>query len=63
MGWQDAPYAGDRYQKGRQIRTVYDRTLGGNVLYYTGTQRRRKHLCLESQWNEWAKTATLLRPT
>lgn len=60
MGYQDGPYAGDRYQRGREIRTVYDRTLGGNVLYYTGTRRKRRKWCIESVWLEWQKKATLL---
>lgn len=57
MGWQDAPQAGEQFQRGREIRTVYDRTLGGDVLYYTGTLRRRCHQVTESAWIEWATKA------
>ncbi len=53
MGWTDPPQAGDQYQRGKEIRTVYDRSLGGDVLYATGQHRRRRYQVTEAEWHEW----------
>jgi len=53
MGWNDPPQAGDQCQRGKEIRTVCDRSLGGAVFYYTGQRRRRHYQCTEAEWHEW----------
>ena len=60
MGWADPPLAGEAYTRGRETRTVYDRSLCGDVLYYTGTQRKRHHRVTEVQWVDWVEKAALL---
>lgn len=57
MSWTDSPHIGEAYVRGREKRTVYDRSLGGDVLYYTGTERRRRHRVTEAQWFEWVQKA------
>lgn len=60
MTWTNRPYPGERWKRGREIRTVSDRRLGGGVLYYTGEQRRRHHECSREEWLEWQAAATQL---
>lgn len=57
MGWQDAPHAGEAYTRGRETRTVYDRRFNGNVLYYTGTRRKRRREVTEADWLTWVEKA------
>lgn len=57
MGWQDAPQAGEAYVRGRETRTVYDRSLGGDVLYYTGSRRKRRYQVTEAEWLTWVEKA------
>lgn len=57
MGWQDAPQAGESFTLGRETRTVSDRSFGGDVLYYTGSRRRRHFQVTEATWIEWCAKA------
>ena len=61
MGWQDPPRAGDTLRRGKEARTVYDRTLGGDVLYYTGEKRKRRYQCTEAEWQQWEHATAKLR--
>jgi len=60
VDWTKPPHAGERWQRGREIRTVSDRTLGGDVLYYTGTVRKRRYQCTAVRWFDWQSSALKL---
>lgn len=58
--WDQRPFPGEVWQRGRETRTVKDRTLGGDVLYYTGAERKRHYQCPSVRWFDWQSGATQL---
>ncbi len=50
--------------KPAETRHVYDRTLGGDVIYVSGrfTRHAYKQQCTLSEWNDWAHDAKQVHP-